>query len=106
VYSAANAFKGREPDFILASPQRLDTFSELVELIHTAVLRIYEAAQAFPSDLDVSNVIDSFLLLTTCIFWVERSPDAESYILDLEDDEGHGADLRGDHSDIRVYAER
>jgi len=67
---------------------------------------MYEAAWAFPDDVDASNLIEVHLALKNHIFAVDRPSDADSHLLDLEADQGVIADTVVEHSTIRTYAEK
>jgi Mus7/MMS22 family len=103
---AINAFQSCEPEIILASSPRLDNFTELVIFVHAAMLRMYEAAQAFPDSIDPSNFIECLLLLKDQILAVEQPPNADTEFLDLVANENLIANLSVEKSAVRLYAEK
>jgi Mus7/MMS22 family len=104
--STITAFESCEPRIILASSAYLENFNAVVTFVHAAMLRLYEAAWAFPADVDPSNVTEILLALKDHIFAVERPSDADSDLLDLEADQGVIAHTVVEHSTIRTYAEK
>ena len=104
--SAINAFQCCGPNLILSSLELLENFAELVSFIHSAMLRTYEAAQAFPDNVDISSLIEVLLVLKDHILAVERPSDADSYTLHIEADEDLIADVPAEHSMMRTYAEK
>ncbi len=91
---------------ILSCFHRLDNFNELVDFVHSAMLRTYEAAQAFPNNVDCGNIIEILLALKDQITAVEQPSGLDHYILDMDADPKTVADLTVEHSAIRSYAER
>lgn len=104
--SAIDAFQSCEPSLILSSLELLENFAELVSFIHSAMLRTYEAAQAFPDDIDISSLIEVLLVLKDHILAIERPSDADSYTLQIEADEDLIAAVSAEPSMMRTYAEK
>jgi Mus7/MMS22 family len=104
--STITAFESYGPHIILASSAYLENFDITVKFIHAAMLRMYEAAWAFPDDVDASKLVEILLALKDHIFAVVRPSDADSYLLDLEADQGVIAETFVEHSTIRTYAEK
>jgi Mus7/MMS22 family len=105
-HNAVKAFRICKPDVILASYQRLDNFNELVVSIHAAMLRLYEAALAFPDKVEPSDLIEILLILKDHVLAIERPSDVESDILDIEADQATISDTAIEHSPMGVYAEK
>ncbi|KAF7507567.1 hypothetical protein GJ744_010358 [Endocarpon pusillum] len=104
--SAISAFQSCAPSLILSSLELLDNFAELVSFIHSAMLRTYEAVQAFPCDVEIGSLIEVLLVLKDHILAVERPSDADSYTLQIEADEDLIADVPAEPSMMRTYAEK
>ena len=104
--SAVNAFQDCEHNLILESFERLQIFDEIVVFIHAAMLRMYEATQRFPNDIDPGSLIETLLILKDHILAVERPPEVDSYSLDIEGDQNAAANLPAEHPPIRAYAEK
>jgi Mus7/MMS22 family len=104
--SAVGAFQSCDSDLIRTSYQFLENFKEFVIFVHAAMLRVYEAASEFPDDVDASELIESLLVLKTHIFAVEQPADDDYDRLGLQDDEGISAEVKGEYSAIRTYAEK
>ncbi|ERF75732.1 hypothetical protein EPUS_01562 [Endocarpon pusillum Z07020] len=104
--SAISAFQSCAPSLILSSLELLENFAELVSFIHSAMLRTYEAVQAFPCDVEISSLIEVLLVLKDHILAVERPSDADSYTLQIEADEDLIANAPAEPSMMRAYAEK
>jgi Mus7/MMS22 family len=104
--STIDAFGNCSPADILASTDHLDNFDNLVLLIHAAMLRMYEAAEAFPEDIDPGDLIELFILLKDKITAVERPTCAEEEILlAVESDENLLNHRRNEDSMMKKYAD-
>lgn len=61
--SAIHAFQASSPSTVSFSPVHLKTSTQLIRLIHAAILRTHEAGQAFPIELNLHNLIELVLVL-------------------------------------------